>query len=75
MERIPLEFAAGTKFRYNNTGYVILGLVIEKVAGKPYGEFLHERIFAPLPSITSPHRKFTSSDARKPVWIASRSSV
>ncbi|GAB4465285.1 MAG: hypothetical protein OHK0029_35830 [Armatimonadaceae bacterium] len=45
---IPLEFAPGTEHRYNNTGYYLLGMLIEKVSGKSYGEFLKERIFDPL---------------------------
>jgi D-alanyl-D-alanine carboxypeptidase len=44
----PLEFAPGEKWRYNNTGYFLLGMLIEKVAGKKYGEFLDGRIFKPL---------------------------
>jgi D-alanyl-D-alanine carboxypeptidase len=45
---IPLEFKPGEKFNYNNTGYFLLGMVIEKVTGKSYGDFLAERIFKPL---------------------------
>jgi D-alanyl-D-alanine carboxypeptidase len=44
----PLEFAPGEKWRYNNSGYFLLGMLIEKVTGKKYGEFLDERIFKPL---------------------------
>ncbi len=44
----PLEFAPGEKWNYNNTGFFLLGLIIEKVSGKDYGAFLHERIFQPL---------------------------
>ncbi len=44
----PLEFAPGEKWSYSNTGYFLLGMLIEKVSGKPYGEFLSERIFKPL---------------------------
>jgi len=44
----PLDFPPGTKFLYNNTGYVILGAVIEKVTGQAYGEFIRNSIFEPL---------------------------
>ena len=44
----PPDFAPGEKWRYNNTGYFLLGMLIEKVTGKKYGEVLDERIFKPL---------------------------
>ena len=44
----PVEFAPGEKWNYNNSGYFLLGMLIEKVTGKKYGEFLDERILKPL---------------------------
>jgi CubicO group peptidase (beta-lactamase class C family) len=40
--------APGTAFRYSNTGYCLLALIVEQVAGQSFATFLHERIFAPL---------------------------
>jgi D-alanyl-D-alanine carboxypeptidase len=42
------NFQPGSSWRYNNTGYVILGMLLEKVTGKPYGQYLEERLFKPL---------------------------
>ena len=44
----PLQFGPGTDFEYSNTGYVLLGLIIEEVSGKTYAEFMRENVFAPL---------------------------
>ncbi len=43
-----LEFDPGTRFRYNNSGYFILGAVIEQLRGQPYRDVLKTRIFDPL---------------------------
>jgi CubicO group peptidase (beta-lactamase class C family) len=42
------KFPAGTKWEYSNSGYCVLAMVVERVSGKRFGEFLHQRIFAPL---------------------------
>jgi D-alanyl-D-alanine carboxypeptidase len=44
----PMEFAPGEKWWYNNSGYVLLGAMIEKASGIPYEQFLQEHIFEPL---------------------------
>lgn len=44
----PFEFAPGEKWSYNNSAYYLLGLIIEKAAGKPYGQFLQDEFFGPL---------------------------
>lgn len=43
-----LNFAPGTRYEYNNSGYVLLAVVIEKVTGKSYPEYLKAHIFRPL---------------------------
>lgn len=44
----PLEFTPGEKFAYSNSGYFVLGEIIEKASGKSYADFLQENIFTPL---------------------------
>lgn len=45
---MALEFPVGEQFRYNNSGYFLLGMIIEKASGKEYADFLRENIFEPL---------------------------
>jgi CubicO group peptidase (beta-lactamase class C family) len=45
---IPLAFQPGEKWSYSNLAYVMLGVLIHKVSGKFYGDFLQERVFQPL---------------------------
>jgi D-alanyl-D-alanine carboxypeptidase len=42
------DFAPGTAYRYDNTGYVLLGMVIEKVTGQKYASYLDAQFFKPL---------------------------
>jgi D-alanyl-D-alanine carboxypeptidase len=44
----PLDFPPRSRYSYSNTGFLILGRVIEKMSGQPFGAFLSERIFTPL---------------------------
>ena len=44
----PLEFEPGTKWNYSNSGYVLLGYLIEKISGQSYAEFVQQNIFTPL---------------------------
>jgi CubicO group peptidase (beta-lactamase class C family) len=42
------KFPPGSKWEYSNSGYAVLAMIVEKVSGKPFAQFLHDRIFAPL---------------------------
>ncbi len=44
----PLEFQPGEKWKYDNSGYIFLGIIIEKVSGEKYADYLKKHIFAPL---------------------------
>jgi D-alanyl-D-alanine carboxypeptidase len=48
VKRDTLDFAPGTRWSYSNTGYVLLGMVVEKASGKPYATYLDEQFFKPL---------------------------
>jgi CubicO group peptidase (beta-lactamase class C family) len=56
----PLLFAPGTRWSYSNSGYTLLGYVIERVSGESYAQFLQDNIFGPL-GMTN-----TSSDSNTP---------
>jgi CubicO group peptidase (beta-lactamase class C family) len=45
---LPLKFAPGARWSYSNTAYVLLGVLVHRVSGKHYGDFLRERVFSPL---------------------------
>ena len=44
----PMDFEPGTKYEYNNSGYILLGFIIEKVSGQTYAEYMAEHFFKPL---------------------------
>jgi D-alanyl-D-alanine carboxypeptidase len=71
----PLDFEPGSRYSYSNTGFIILGRIVEKVSGQPFGRFLAERIFVPLglrhtfyepdvntPSLAKGYTSFASND-------------
>jgi CubicO group peptidase (beta-lactamase class C family) len=51
----PLDFEPGTKRSYSNTGFLVLGRVVEKVSGVPFGTFLEQHIMGP---VGMPHTKY-----------------
>ena len=46
--KLPKEFEPGETWSYDNTGYILLGWIIEQAGGKPYWTFVDERLFKPL---------------------------
>ncbi|WP_106792291.1 serine hydrolase [Aquimarina sp. Aq78] len=44
----PMDFDPGEKWLYNNSGYIILGFIIEKISGQSYEDFVEQNIFTPL---------------------------
>jgi len=47
-QQTATKFAPGSRWEYSNSGYAVLAMIVEKVSGKPFGQFLQERIFTPL---------------------------
>ena len=48
IEGIPLAYSPGTNWKYSNLGFLTLGILIHRVTGEFYGDFLQQRIFQPL---------------------------
>ena len=48
IKRYPYDFSPGAKWSYSNSGYFLLGDIVEKVSGRPYADFLHEAFFGPF---------------------------
>ncbi len=47
-KNLPMRFSPGTKWEYSNSGYFLLGYIIEKITGKPYSVYLEDNFFKPL---------------------------
>jgi len=45
---IPLDFKPGNQYAYSNFGYLLLGLIIEEATGMSYGDYIRQKLFAPL---------------------------
>lgn len=80
---LALEFPAGSRWSYTNTGYVLLGGLIRKAGGRFYGDVLRERVFAPLGMKTArviseadivPNRaagyRLVDGEVRNQEWVA-----
>ena len=81
--KLALEFPPGSRWSYSNTGYVLLGVIIQKVSGQFYGDLLRERVFAPLGMTTArviseadivPHRaagyRLVEGDLKNQDWVS-----
>jgi CubicO group peptidase (beta-lactamase class C family) len=53
-----MKFSPGQRFSYSNGGYILLGVIIEEISGKPYREFVSERIFQPARMLHSGYYAF-----------------
>jgi CubicO group peptidase (beta-lactamase class C family) len=59
----PLDYEPGTRWQYSNTGYVVAGMIVEKVSGQELVAFLRQRIFAPLGMSTVLNQDDTNTPA------------
>lgn len=73
----PLQFEPGKSYAYDNSGYVLLGYVVEKVSGQKYADYVQQHIFAPLgmtssgyddPSRITPNRAAGYERGADGVW-------
>jgi CubicO group peptidase (beta-lactamase class C family) len=55
----PLDFKPGSRWHYTNTGYILLGMMIEKISGQPYADFMKHNIFEPLGMMNSGYDRAT----------------
>ncbi|WP_428627467.1 serine hydrolase [Sphingopyxis sp.] len=69
---LPLDFAPGEKFNYSNSGYALLGVIIERVSGQRYEQYLGEHIFKP---VGMKHSRFRDTRALLPDRAAGYYSV
>lgn len=71
----PLEFEPGTRFSYSNSGYFLLGAIIEQVSKKPYFSFIAERIFEPLGMTRTAYEGYERSNAKQAEGYSGRNRV
>lgn len=65
---LPLDFEPGTNYRYSNSNYNLLALILEKVSGQSYEEYLRKHIFEPAEMHATVHE----GDARQVISLAAR---
>ena len=68
--KMPMDFAPGAKWSYSNTGYVLLGIVIHRVTGQFYGDFLQQHIFRPLEHERHAHHQRSGHHSEPQQWIS-----
>jgi CubicO group peptidase (beta-lactamase class C family) len=66
----PLEFEPGEKWNYSNSGYVLLGYLIERISGQSYEMFVHQNIFSPLSMTDSGYDSNTTVIPRRAAGYA-----
>lgn len=57
---LPLDFPAGSGWRYSNTGFVLLGLVVEQASGQSYADYVQDHIFTPVGMTNSGYETMTT---------------
>ncbi len=67
-QQTPIEFQPGEQFRYTNTNYALLALIVKKVSGQPFHQYVKQHIFTPAGMTHSFY--ITERDAQKGVSIA-----
>lgn len=80
---LPLEFSPGARWNYSNTGYVLLGIIVNRVAGTSYVDVLRERVFKPAGMTTArgiseddiiPHRaagyRLVKGELKNQEWVS-----
>lgn len=63
----PLGFDPGTRYAYSNSGYILLGAIIEKASGMTYARFVEQRIFVPLKMLDTAYEGHGTSEAPRAV--------
>lgn len=65
---LPLQFPAGTSWSYNQTNYLLLGAIVEKIAGQPFDDVVRQRIVQPLQLAATTFGDATQIVARRATW-------